>query len=39
LTPYRGGTPLAVHPLKPMPIVPVRMPATMRSNLFHDLFN
>jgi hypothetical protein len=31
----RGRTPLAVHPLKPMLIVPVRMPATMPSNLFH----
>jgi hypothetical protein len=26
---------MAVYPLKPMLIVPVRMPATMPSNLFH----
>src|SRR5262249_30483667 len=31
----RGRTPLAVHPPEPMPIVPVRKPATMPSNLFH----
>src|SRR5262249_28152666 len=31
----RGRTPLAVHPLKPMLIVPVRKTATMPTNLFH----
>jgi hypothetical protein len=39
----RSGTPLAVHPLKPLLIVPVLMPATMPSNLFnapiHDVID
>jgi hypothetical protein len=43
VTPDRGGTPLTVHPLKPLLIVPVLMPATMSSNLFnapiHDVID